>query len=329
MMYSDRTALRMEAIAAALKGIAIGDAVGKQTETLSREAVRRWYPEGIHGFEGQPGTVIPRYVGNQRREWLIGETTDDTEGTIAVARALLQDGGANHVSIGRELLGCRKSVHPGVASLWEFHQEGDAARVADRHDGCGAATRVAPVGLLYSSNRLDDIVAAARQVSIPTHGGPLALAAAAATAAAVSADVDGRSPIEIFDLAERAAVQAEQERSETNDPEFARAMRDVRRELSEWGALQPDYIAGCCHPVTPLTIVPLAIALATTSDSAEDAILLAANVGGDADSVASIVGAILGARHPDTVNEDWFTVVERVNAHDLVRIAEGLARLRQ
>src|SRR5438105_9115739 len=32
-----------------LKGIATGDAVGKQTETLSHEDVRRWYPHGIHG----------------------------------------------------------------------------------------------------------------------------------------------------------------------------------------------------------------------------------------------------------------------------------------
>jgi ADP-ribosylglycohydrolase len=322
-------AVRREAIVAALRGIAIGDAIGKQTETLTREAVGQWYPDGVHGFEGRPGTVIPRYAGNRKREWLIGETTDDTEGTIAVARAILQDGAAHHTSIGRELLGCRKSVHPGVASLWEFHQAGDAARVADRHDGCGAATRVAPVGLLYPSNRLDDIVAAAREASIPTHGGALALAAAAATAAAVSAAVDGRPPVEIFELAERAAVQAEAERSQTSDATFAGAMRDVRRELSEWGALQPDYIASVCHPVTPLTIVPLAIALATTADSTEDAILLVTNVGGDADSVASITGAILAARRPDTVNADWVAVVEQVNGHDLIGIADGLARLRR
>jgi ADP-ribosylglycohydrolase len=316
-------------IVAALEGIATGDAIGKQTETLSREGVRQWHPDGVHGFEGRPGTVIPRYSGNRRREWLIGETTDDTEGTIAVARAILQDGDANHTSIGRQLLGCRKSVHPGVASLWEFHQAGDAARVTDRHDGCGASIRVAPVGLLYSSTRLDDIVAAAREASIPTHGGALALAAAAATAAAVSAAVDGRSSVEIFEVAERAAMRAEAERSPTDDGTFARAMRDVRRELSEWGALQPDYIASVCHPVTPLTIVPLAIALATTADSAEDAILLAANVGGDADSVASIAGGILAARRPDTVNKDWVAVVEQVNGHDLIGIADGLARLRR
>ena len=99
-------------ILACLKGIATGDAIGKQTETLSRDGVLRWYPDGVRGFEGLAGTPIPRYVGNPKREWRIGATTDDTEGTIAVARAILQQGGVHHASVGLELLKCTKSVHP-------------------------------------------------------------------------------------------------------------------------------------------------------------------------------------------------------------------------
>ena len=195
-----------ERILACLKGIATGDAIGKQTETLSREDVLRWYPEGVRGFEGSPGTPIPRYFGNAKREWRIGETTDDTERTVAVARAILQDGDVRHASVGREMLTCIKCVHPGVRSLWEFHQAGDPARVTDRHDGCGAAIRVAPVGILYRSDRLEQIVAAAREASVSTHGGALAIAAAAATAAAVSAAIDGASSFEISEIAQRAAV---------------------------------------------------------------------------------------------------------------------------
>jgi hypothetical protein len=71
--------------------------------------------------------VIPRYVGNARHEWQIGETTDDTERTLAVARAILQDRDVRHTTVGREMLSCRKSVHSGVASLWEFHQANDPA----------------------------------------------------------------------------------------------------------------------------------------------------------------------------------------------------------
>jgi ADP-ribosylglycohydrolase len=50
-------------VIACLKGLATGDAIGKQTETLGHDEVRKWYPEGITGFHGRPGDVIPRYVG--------------------------------------------------------------------------------------------------------------------------------------------------------------------------------------------------------------------------------------------------------------------------
>src|ERR1041384_6521010 len=82
-----------ERVAGCLKGIATGDELGKQTELLSRGDVLRWYPDGVRGFEGQPGSIIPRYVGNRKREWRIAETTDDTERTIAVARAIIAEQG--------------------------------------------------------------------------------------------------------------------------------------------------------------------------------------------------------------------------------------------
>lgn len=245
-----------------------------------------------------------------------------------MARAVLRDGEVRHASVGRELLTCQKSVHPGVKSLWEFHEAGNATRVTLDHDGCGAAIRVAPVGILYRSDRLDEIVEGARQASISTHGGPLALAAAAATAAAVSAAVDGADSHEILELAQRAGEGAERKRSGSRDTLFARAIGAVHDELSQLPELNADDVARRYAPIDPLTIVPLAISLATLMQSAESAILVAANIGGDSDSVASIAGAILGARYPGSVNEDWYGIVEAVNDHRVTRLGEGLAALR-
>jgi ADP-ribosylglycohydrolase len=317
-----------ERIFGCLKGLATGDAIGKQTETLSRDGVVRWYPAGVRGFEAPPGTVIPRYTSSSKRKWLIGETTDDTERTIAVARAILQDGNVRHTTVGRELLACTKSVHPGVKSLWEFHQAADAARVTREHDGCGAAIRVAPVGILYGSKRLEEIVAGAREASISTHGGALALAAAAATAAAVSAAIDGAAPQEISGIAQAAASRAERGRSGSTDGVFAEAIRAIYADLRQRDGLDASDVAAKYFPDNPLRIVPLAIALATVMQSAESAILLAANVGGDSDSVASIAGAILGARHPDTVNERWYEIVQMVNGHNLTTVGADLSALR-
>jgi ADP-ribosylglycohydrolase len=313
---------------ACFKGIATGDAIGKQTEMLSRDDVVRWYPDGIRGFEGAPGSVIPRYRGNRKREWRVGETTDDTERTIAVARAIIADERVSHVSIGREMLGCTKCVHPGVRSLWEFHQAADPERIAAAHDGCGAAIRVAPVGIFYASSALQQLVRGAWEASVSTHGGSLAVAAAAATAAAVSAAIDGASSQRVLELAEEAATQAEH-RWPDRAPTFAAAIRTVHERLASFSPLTTADVAACCFPNTPLTIVPLALGLATVMRSAEDAILLATNVGGDSDSVASIAGGILGAMYPSTVNEGWYETVEAFNDHQLVPIAQALARLRR
>ena len=119
------TCTTTDRILACLQGIATGDAVGKQTETLAPNDVSRWYPNGVRGFEGTPGDVIPRYARTSKRQWRIGETTDDTERTIAVARAISADNRVSHASVGRELLRCVKCVHPGIPSLWEFHQAAD------------------------------------------------------------------------------------------------------------------------------------------------------------------------------------------------------------
>ena len=315
-------------IVGCLMGIATGDAIGKQTEMLSREDVLRWYPQGIRGFEGTPGAVIPRYAGNSKRQWRIGETTDDTERTVAVARAIIAERNVSHETIGREMLRCTKSVHPGVKSLWEFHQAGDPMRIAKAHDGCGAAIRVAPVGIFYTSDRLDELVNGAREASISTHGGPLAIAAAAATAAAVSAAIDAASPHQVLQLAERAAAQAGSRWSGRSAPTFANAIRTLRDDLACLPALRPAEVAARCFPNQPMTIVPLALGLATTMQSAENAILLATNIGGDSDSVGSIAGGILGAMYPHTVNQYWYEVVERINDHDIVTIANELAQLR-
>ncbi len=310
------------------RGIATGDAIGKQTENLSRQDVLRWYPQGISGFEGTPDTAIPRYARNSKRVWRIGETTDDTERTLAVARAILRDRHVAHVSVGQELLNCTKCVHPGIRSLWEFHQAGDPARTAVMHDGCGAAVRVAPVGIVYRPAHLDQLVNGAREASISTHGGSLAIAAAAATAAAVSAAIEGAPSSQVWEFAARAAMQAEAQWSSGVGPSLSNAIRVVHDDLASLPNLDADAVATRCFPNAPLTIVPLALGLATIMQSATDAILLAANVGGDSDSVASIAGGILGAIYPTTVNPAWVEVVERVNGDNLAVVAQELARLR-
>ena len=299
-----------ERVIACFKGLAIGDAVGKQTETLPHADVQKWYPGGITGFHGRPGDIIPRYAG-KRYQWRIGETTDDTEQTIAVARALLREGHASpgalasHAAIGRELLRCKKSVHPGL-SIWTFQQIGNPARIASEGDGCGAAMRVAPVGVSCSPDRLDDLIRGAHECAIPTHGGQLAICAAAAVACAVSAALDGRSPSEVLRAALQGSKEAEALRPWKGAATITASIQKIHSDLIGRNRLVVDEVAQQYFPDRPQNIVPLAISLALITQSAEETALFAANLGGDSDSVASIGGAIAGALRPETVNQKWF-----------------------
>jgi ADP-ribosylglycohydrolase len=315
-----------ERVIGCFKGLATGDAIGKQTETLARADVQQWYPRGITGFEGRPGDIIPRYAG-KRYEWRVGETTDDTEQTIAVARALLREGDVRHQAIGRDLLQCKKSVHPGV-SMWTFLQLGDPARIASGGEGCGAAMRSAPVGVIYPSNRLDDLIRGAYECAVPTHGGQLAICAAAAVAGGVSAALEGRPRAEVLTVALRASEQSETLRPSDESSTIARSIEKIYSDLVSRKHLAVDEVARQYFPNKPQNIVPLAISLALITGSAEETALFAANLGGDSDSVASIGGAIAGALYPETVNGKWFDVVTAINHDNLLDVAASLAALR-
>jgi len=88
-------------------------------------------------------------------------------------------------------------------------------------------------------------------------------------------------------------------------------------------------VAAEYFPNVTETIVPLAISLALITESAEDTILFAANLGGDSDTVASMGGAIAGALCPESVPGGWFEVVQSVNEDPIVEVALELARLRR
>jgi ADP-ribosylglycohydrolase len=200
--------------------------------------------------------------------------------------------------------------------------------MASEGDGCGAAMRVAPVGVLYPSSRLDELIRAAYECAIPTHGGQMAVCAAAAVAGAVSAALDGRPSAEVLTVAIRASTNAESLRARGQASTIAAAIQDIYSDLVARKQLAVDELANQYFPNKPQNIVPLAIGLALVTHSAQQTALLAANIGGDSDSVASIGGAIAGALHPETVNQEWFEVVNLINEDDLLAVATSLAALR-
>lgn len=314
-------------IVACFKGVATGDAIGKQTESLKYEEIKQWFPDGIRGFHGEIGGVMPRYEGRHYL-WRFGETTDDTEQTISVARVIAQEGKITHTLLGKELLLCKKSNRPTLL-LGKFQQIGDPSRVAFEGDGCGAAMRVAPIGALFSTSKIEELVSNVFEASIPTHGGRIAISGACAIAAAVSAAIDGKTPGEIVEYSIYAAKMAEKYRPADSEEDIASVISAVYTDISNQNGISLEYIKDKYMPWKTPQIVALAISFAVLSQSAETTALLAANLGGDTDSVAAMGSAIAGAMSPHTVKESWYEAVRRVNGNELVELAEAIAPLRK
>ncbi len=296
-------------IAGTVLGAAIGDAMGAPVEFIeSVDTIRQRYgPDGITGFvdvRGHGDTRHARY-------------TDDTQMAECVARGLLDSGapGATLDDVmnaiaprfiawsqspdlaGRApgnacLSGCR-----ALAAGAPWHQAGGPTA-----GGCGSVMRAYPFGLVWS---LDPHKAArmAAEHSRLTHGDPIALAASASMAGAIARLLTAVPDDQILD----AMVADAREYSPKTADMIARAIAEARDgtppevtldRLRSWAAHE--------------AIAAGAYLLARNPDDTRLAILEGANTPGDSDSIATLAGALLGARNGlASLPADWIRDVER------------------
>jgi len=91
--------------------------------------------------------------------------------------------------------------------------------------------RAAPVGVIYPSSRLEKVIRGAYEWAIPTHGGQLAICAAAAVAGAISAALEGQPVVEVLAVALRAAKDAEALRFSAEASTIARSIERMYADL--------------------------------------------------------------------------------------------------
>jgi poly(ADP-ribose) glycohydrolase ARH3 len=257
-----------------LIGTAVGDSLGAQRE-------------GASGFQ-EVREIGPRY-------------TDDTVMTIGVAESLIEAKGFHYFHMAEqfirnyELEPWRRygSAPPRVFRMMKSGRLGfgmlDRDIFPEGSYGNGAAMRVAPVGLLF----YDDPAALreiACQTAAITHSHELALEGAALQACAValavrtgSGGARERVPRHAPDVHE---VWSYQEKLKTvikligTDPD-RREPSDVVRELG--------------NGAQAINSVPTAIYCFLANPDFESALIYAVSLGGDADTIGAMTGAIAGA----------------------------------
>lgn len=294
---------RQDQFEGALIGCAVSDALGAPLEGWSRERIAQ-LPSVTDGYRQLSHGKDP----SSRIRYPMGQYTDDTQLTMAIARSLVAREDVDGADIAREF-----------AALWRTREIVGAGPVADRAvrrfiEGIdwqeaalpddlpwnGAAMRIAPVGL-WDCDRKDRLAADVEVASVVTHRHPLAIDAALAVATAV-VHVVSASTIDQAHFLDEVARSVE-----ARSPQFAGQIRQLGAwlRLAEDGALAAIVGSGERRGASGFGVPALAVptvlaALYAFLRSPGDfmaTVDCALRVGGDVDTVAAIAGAISGAHN--------------------------------
>jgi ADP-ribosylglycohydrolase len=230
----------------------------------------------------------------------------------------------------------------------EALRRGDApSQTGQLSAGTGAAMRIAPVALFYHAEpeAIDGAVMAA---SLITHRDCRSLAGAIAVAHAVRRLAAGaaREPSLLLRLA-HDTYQAERTMQAAFSGQVAglrcyahslssaiahvEKLLEIPRNRALCGLIEEANRHGpadaCRRPTMGFApaLVPTCLYLLMTTDSFEEALIEAVNLGGDADTAGAILGAMAGASYgAAAIPERWLSRLQ--NREGIARRAEGLAR---
>ena len=253
------------------------------------------------GFEGMHPDRAVFHLSNLSKKFP-RQYTDDTDMTLALAESIIQSDKVDPQDIAKQFslygdlargyaIGAIKSILALRAGL-KWHQ---VARIVFENGsfGNGAAMRVSPGGLFYHHN-LDDLQEAAIQQANITHIHPLGQWGAVMQAAAIGLAVN-QNPREPFKK-EEVTVQL-REVLWQGPIEYMRALNKIEEMFGQGKKLQDlEVVQSFGNGVEAQFSVPSACFIAITySPDFCDAIRAAISLGGDTDTIAGMVGAIVGA----------------------------------
>lgn len=255
-----------------LVGLAVGDALGATLENSKRDAA----PPVSDIVGGGPFDLRP------------GEWTDDTAMALCLADSILHNEGLDQDDLLRRFRrwlrygdnSCTGScVGVGNTTFEAIRRfEKTENPISDLTDpefaGNGSLMRLAPVAMYWHRER-EDALKAARDQSVTTHGTP-----AAVEACAYFADV-------LLD-----AIEA-QPKAQVLRPREWPADKDVDAiARGSWIGKQRSDIQSSGYVIHTLEAALWSV---SQTENFRDAVVLAANLGGDADTVAAVTGQLAGA----------------------------------
>ncbi|NUT74574.1 ADP-ribosylglycohydrolase [Pseudomonas sp. C1C7] len=289
----------------AFYGLALGDALGMPTQSLSRDDIKARFGE-IKDLQ-DAGPLQP-IAANMPK----GSITDDTEQAILVGQLLVDGKGRiEPAQLARRLIeweaemqakGSQDLLGPSTKRAIEMILAGHSPEEAGRYGTTnGAAMRITPVGIAADVSDPQRFIEAVIQACQVTHNTTLGISSAAAVAAVISAGINGMALGEALSLAQHIAQQAQSHGHWVAGGRIASRIGwaqtlSVDSDKAALADLLYDVI-GTSVASQESVVVSFALAqqVAMGEMTAFDALCMAASLGGDTDTIAAILGAMLGA----------------------------------
>ena len=294
----------------ALAGLALGDALGMPTQAMSPAQIRAVYGR-ITGLVD--GDASQPYAPGMPA----GSVTDDTEQALLVASLLVRGRGS---SSGRVALDAGEFAHallawedsmiergsldllgPSTKAALERVRAGeDPLSVGGAGTTNGAAMRVTPIGIAMATEDPQAFADAVWSSCQVTHATRQGFQSAALVAAAVSMGIDAAHSTtpDLRSLLWKAVTYVDSlpERGAwTPDPDVVAATRRAMQLVANPASSSLEcLVEQVGTSVASAQAIPMAFAL-LARDPSPQALLDAANIGGDTDTIGAIAGAILGA----------------------------------
>ena len=284
-----------------LRDIFVGSSLGTFVGDAFGAVVEVWHPKLIREKYGLMKKPIN------------GRYTDDTQMMIGIMEAIHLDPELTQQNIadrflenfdplrgyGGRIFGVMNKIEKGIS----------ADKVGTDSWGNGAAMRVAPIGYYFYDNQSKLMDFAIKSAEI-THKHPLGVAGAVAQATAVA-------------LAAGAAINGEEIDINRYVDKIIETITGISQEFSSMLASLKEFsttgvegaidilISNFTRDVSAIGAVPAAISAFLLSNNFADAVIIAVNAGGDADTTGAMAGAIAGAYYGvDGIPKDWLEMLE-------------------
>lgn len=325
-----------------LAAACLADALGAPTEELSRGQIRAAFGGYVTDFHA-PLPGAPYAKGRAA-----AQITDDSSQMIMLARLLARTGAAlTPADVAGLLIEWSKNenyfphfagptTREAIARLErgaDPREVGKAGTIMTQGASNGAAMRVAPVGLFHHGDP-EAAVRTAFVTCVPSHNTTAGVAGAAAIAAAVArACTPNAELVDVVRAAtDGARAGAELGRTEGRDVPGASVERRIDRAVALAVTARDDEHAidliaeeiGVGLPAAEAVPAALGFFVAGAGDPVRVA-RLAANAGGDSDTIGCMAAAIAGAyRGIEAVDAAAVAQVERANDLDLAGLTGEL-----